>query len=128
MNDKTLSLNAQIKEDVSSATFFDALQSPYCPPLEKISRADTIKTLHNALDTLDAQERSILSARFALNAEDEIPLRSIAKSEGLVLAKVQKIDSKARKKLRHILECQGIACTDDATDFSGHLSWDEPQP
>jgi len=111
INKKSLSLDAAMSED-SGQSLLDLLEdTSYPSPLESVAADVQAARINAWLETLDANERTIISMRFGLDGDGAKTLEVVGRSFGLTRERVRQLEAKALAKLRKIVE-------DTALEFS----------
>lgn len=111
INKKSLSLDASLSED-SGQSLLDVIEdTSYPPQLEAVAADVQAARINSWLETLEENERTIISMRFGLDGDGPKTLEVVGKSFGLTRERVRQLEAKALGKLRKIVE-------DTALEFS----------
>ena len=104
INKKSLSLDAAISED-SGQSLLDVLEdTSYPAPLESVAADVQAARISAWLETLESNERTIISMRFGLDGDEPKTLEVVGRSFGLTRERVRQLEAKALGKLRKIVE------------------------
>ena len=87
---------------LKSDAWFRTLKTGEDPPLERLSRAEEIRRMHEAVATLDERERMILGHRYGFIPPAKT-LKEIGIATGLTRERVRQLEARAIGKLRHSL-------------------------
>ena len=91
-------------DDGECGDFAPYLLDPAAPPEKKVEQHEMAQMLQNAIDQLPPDQRLIL----VLNDVEGFSYREIAEATGLALGTVKSRLSRARLKMRHILQRQEL--------------------
>lgn len=73
--------------------------------LEQVGNRETVEQLRRAVDTcLTEQERMVIRLRYGLDSETPLRQREVADRTGISRSYVSRIEKRALKKLRQVLE------------------------
>ncbi len=112
INKKSLSLDACISED-SGQSLLDLIEdTSYPAQLESVAADVQAEKIGAWLETLEANERTIISMRFGLDGDEPRTLEVVGRSFGLTRERVRQLEAKALGKLRKIVADTALVFSD----------------
>ncbi|GMR05372.1 MAG: sigma-70 family RNA polymerase sigma factor [Thermodesulfobacteriota bacterium] len=112
INKKSLSLDAALSDD-SGQSLLDVLEDVSFPaPLESVAAGIQASRIKAWLETLEPNERTIISMRFGLDGEEPKTLEVVGRHFGLTRERVRQLEGKALGKLRRIVEETALEFSD----------------
>ncbi|HFC91924.1 MAG TPA: RNA polymerase sigma factor RpoS [Leucothrix mucor] len=108
-NERTGSLDITIGKD-SDSPLVNFVSEPSAPePDELIRDKDINDSVENWLHQLDLKQQEVIVRRFGLHGHDNATLEQVGKELGLTRERVRQIQMEALKRLRRIMENEGLS-------------------
>jgi len=105
---RTSSIDVPLADD-NGHTLADALPDENCPSMEDLIQDDNIHdSLEHWMGKLSEKQRLVLEKRFGLNGNERKTLEAVGEDIGVTRERVRQIQVDALKKLRKLLEKQGL--------------------
>lgn len=113
----TTSIDAPIMSD-GHKTLVDVIADENnLDPADLIQQADFQANMQQWLENLTAREREVIVRRFGLDGHDRGTLEQVGRAVGLTRERVRQLQIEALKKMRRLMESQGLT-SEDADLFS----------
>lgn len=110
----TISIDTPIMDD-GEKTLVDVIPDEYNNnPAYLVQRDDLEAHMTQWLHTLNEREREVIERRFGLSGHDVGTLEDVGAAIGLTRERVRQVQIDGLKKLRRIIEAQGITKTDSS--------------
>lgn len=108
LNERVTSMDAPIGP-TSDKTLVDTVADIHvCDPVQLLEDTDLNLSLDHWLDELTEKQREVLARRFGLRGHEANTLEEVGKEIGLTRERVRQIQVEALRRLRDILERQGL--------------------
>ncbi len=108
LNERVTSMDAPIGP-TSDKTLVDTVADIHvCDPVQLLEDTDLNLSLDHWLDELTEKQREVLARRFGLRGHEANTLEEVGKEIGLTRERVRQIQVEALRRLRDILEKQGL--------------------
>jgi RNA polymerase nonessential primary-like sigma factor len=109
LNERVTSMDAPIGPS-SDKTLVDTVPDVHVSdPVELLENSDLNLSLDHWLDELTEKQREVLSRRFGLRGHESSTLEEVGREMGLTRERVRQIQVEALRRLRDILEKQGLS-------------------
>ncbi|MEY4590062.1 MAG: polymerase sigma factor RpoS [Pseudomonadota bacterium] len=109
LNERVTSMDAPIGPS-SDKTLVDTVPDVHISdPVELLESSDLNLSLDHWLDELTEKQREVLSRRFGLRGHESSTLEEVGREIGLTRERVRQIQVEALRRLRDILEKQGLS-------------------
>jgi RNA polymerase nonessential primary-like sigma factor len=109
LNERVTSMDAPIGP-TSDKTLVDTVPDVHVSdPVELLESSDLNLSLDHWLDELTEKQREVLSRRFGLRGHESSTLEEVGREIGLTRERVRQIQVEALRRLRDILEKQGLS-------------------
>jgi RNA polymerase nonessential primary-like sigma factor len=109
LNERVTSMDAPIGPS-SDKTLVDTVPDTHVSdPVELLEDSDLNLSLDHWLDELTEKQREVLSRRFGLRGHESSTLEEVGREIGLTRERVRQIQVEALRRLRDILEKQGLS-------------------
>lgn len=109
LNERVTSMDAPIGPS-SDKTLVDTVPDLHISdPVELLESSDLNLSLDHWLDELTEKQREVLSRRFGLRGHESSTLEEVGREIGLTRERVRQIQVEALRRLRDILEKQGLS-------------------
>lgn len=109
LNERVTSMDAPIGPS-SDKTLVDTVPDVHVSdPVELLENSDLNLSLDHWLDELTEKQREVLSRRFGLRGHESSTLEEVGREIGLTRERVRQIQVEALRRLRDILEKQGLS-------------------
>jgi len=109
LNERVTSMDAPIGPS-SDKTLVDTVPDVHVSdPVELLESSDLNLSLDHWLDELTEKQREVLSRRFGLRGHESSTLEEVGREIGLTRERVRQIQVEALRRLRDILEKQGLS-------------------
>lgn len=106
---KSYSLESAVNED-SDQPLLDRIEDEtFPPPMEAVDSADRAGRIKEWLESLDENEKVVITKRFGLDGSDPMTLESVGHQFGITRERVRQIEAKALSKLRKMAEDEDYA-------------------
>jgi RNA polymerase primary sigma factor len=103
---KSYSLESAVNED-SDQPLLDRIEDEtFPPPMEGVDSSDRAARIRLWLESLDDNERLVITERFGLDGKDPRTLESVGREFGITRERVRQIEAKALSKLRKMAESE----------------------
>lgn len=110
LNERVTSVDIPIGNS-SDRTLVDTIADIHeSNPAEIMQRDDINENLDHWIDDLSEKQREVLSRRFGLRGHEVSTLEEVGRAIGLTRERVRQIQVEALRRLRGILEKQGLTC------------------
>lgn len=110
LNERVTSLDVPIG-NASDRTVVDTISDVHeSNPAEIMQQNDINENLDHWLDDLSEKQREVLSRRFGLRGHEVSTLEEVGKAIGLTRERVRQIQVEALRRMRGILEKEGLSC------------------
>ena len=104
MSGGDVSLSTQVGED-QGLEIEDVIEATAAPSVEDVMiRSSVDERMRELVGTLDAKEQQVIRLRFGLDRDEDMTLQEIGDTLALSRERVRQIESKAKEKLRRMLD------------------------
>lgn len=108
LNERVTSMDTPIGPS-SDKTLVDTVADTHvCDPIALLQDSDLSENLDNWLDELSEKQREVVTRRFGLRGHESSTLEEVGREIGLTRERVRQIQVEALRRLRDILEKQGL--------------------
>lgn len=108
LNERVTSMDTPIGPS-SDKTLVDTVADTHvCDPIALLQDSDLSENLDNWLDELSEKQREVVARRFGLRGHESSTLEEVGREIGLTRERVRQIQVEALRRLRDILEKQGL--------------------
>lgn len=112
LNERIASLDTAVGP-LSDKTLLDTIADEYSnDPSEELQSNDIQNNLNRWIEELPEKQREVLSRRFGIRGYETSTLEDVGKEIGLTRERVRQIQVEALKRLREIMEKQGLTATE----------------
>src|SRR5690554_4101359 len=112
LNERIASLDTAVGP-LSDKTLLDTIADEYSnDPSEELQSNDIQNNLNCWIEELPEKQREVLSRRFGIRGYETSTLEDVGKEIGLTRERVRQIQVEALKRLREIMEKQGLTATE----------------
>lgn len=112
LNERIASLDTAVGP-LSDKTLLDTIADEYSnDPSEELQSNDIQSNLNRWIEELPEKQREVLSRRFGIRGYETSTLEDVGKEIGLTRERVRQIQVEALKRLREIMEKQGLTATE----------------
>jgi RNA polymerase nonessential primary-like sigma factor len=109
LNERTTSTDTTILND-SGKTLLDTIPDEHTPdPTETLQEDEIHESIEECLAQLTDKQREVVERRFGLHGYSVSTLEEVGREIGVTRERVRQIQMDALKKLRKILEHEGIS-------------------
>ncbi|OGT41150.1 MAG: RNA polymerase sigma factor RpoS [Gammaproteobacteria bacterium RIFCSPHIGHO2_12_FULL_40_19] len=110
----TVSIDTPVMQD-SQKTLVDIIADENnSDPADLVQQADLEVHIAHWLESLNEREREVIVRRFGLQGHDRGTLEEVGVAVGLTRERVRQLQIEGLKKLRHIVEAEGLTKEDSA--------------
>jgi RNA polymerase nonessential primary-like sigma factor len=108
LNERVTSMDVPIGPSSDKTVIDTVPDQQVSDPVQLLQDSDLNTSLNNWLDELSEKQREVLSRRFGLRGHETSTLEEVGKEIGLTRERVRQIQVEALRRLRDILEKQGL--------------------
>jgi RNA polymerase nonessential primary-like sigma factor len=109
LNERVASIDTPLSQD-SDTSLLDTIPDAHISdPAELLQDSDIKNSIGDWLDELSEKQREVLARRFGLRGYECSTLEEVGREIGLTRERVRQIQVEALKRLRDILETQGLS-------------------
>lgn len=109
LNERVRSMDAPLGPNSDSSVVETVADEQGCDPSEQLQDDDVHDSVAHWLDQLSEKQREVLMRRFGLLGYDSCTLEEVGQEIGLTRERVRQIQVEALKRLRRILEREGLS-------------------
>lgn len=109
LNERVTSMDTPIGKDSDRAVVDTIADAAVCDPSQLLQDSDIKDSITDWLDELSDKQREVLSRRFGLRGHESSTLEEVGREIGLTRERVRQIQVEALRRLRHIMENQGLS-------------------
>ena len=109
LNERVTSVDTPVGPDSDKAVLDTIADSQESDPSELLQDRDIKDSIANWLDELSDKQREVVSRRFGLRGYESSTLEEVGREIGLTRERVRQIQVEALKRLRGIMENQGLS-------------------
>jgi RNA polymerase nonessential primary-like sigma factor len=109
LNERVTSMDTPIGKDSDRAVVDTVADAAVCDPSQLLQDSDIRDSIAHWLDELSEKQREVLSRRFGLRGHESSTLEEVGREIGLTRERVRQIQVEALRRLRHIMENQGLS-------------------
>lgn len=117
LNERVTSMDVPIGPSSEKTVVDTVADQDVSDPVELLQESDLSQSLDGWLDELSEKQREVVARRFGLRGHETSTLEEVGKEIGLTRERVRQIQVEALRRLRDILEKQGL----DATSLFGAM-------
>lgn len=117
LNERVTSMDVPIGPSSEKTVVDTVADQDVSDPIELLQDSDLSNSLDGWLDELSEKQREVVARRFGLRGHETSTLEEVGKEIGLTRERVRQIQVEALRRLRDILEKQGL----DATSLFGAM-------
>lgn len=117
LNERVTSMDVPVGPSSEKAIVDTVPDQQVSDPVELLQDSDLSTSLNSWLDELSEKQREVVARRFGLRGHETSTLEEVGREIGLTRERVRQIQVEALRRLRDILEKQGL----DATALFGAL-------
>jgi RNA polymerase nonessential primary-like sigma factor len=108
LNERIASVNAPLTKD-GDRILLDAIpDDEKCDPWRQLQDENIHQVLHRWMDCLSEKQRQVVERRFGLNGYEKATLEEVGNEIGVTRERVRQIQMDALKRLRQIMEREGL--------------------
>lgn len=111
LNERTTSLDVSVGVDTDRTVVDTVADENAHGPEQELQHNDLHNSLNRWLDELPEKQREVLSRRFGLRGHEVTTLEKVGKEIGLTRERVRQIQVDGLKRLRVVMESQGLDAT-----------------
>ncbi|MBX2858882.1 MAG: RNA polymerase sigma factor RpoS [Cellvibrionaceae bacterium] len=115
LNERVTSMDTPISPSSEKTVVDTVPDQQVSDPVELLQDSDLSSSLNDWLDELSEKQREVVARRFGLRGHETSTLEEVGREIGLTRERVRQIQVEALRRLRDILEKQGL----DATSLFG---------
>jgi RNA polymerase nonessential primary-like sigma factor len=108
LNERVTSVDVPVGPDSDKAVLDTIPDARVCDPSELLQDSDITESIASWLDELSEKQREVVSRRFGLRGYESSTLEEVGREIGLTRERVRQIQVEALKRLRIIMETQGL--------------------
>ncbi|WOJ95393.1 RNA polymerase sigma factor RpoS [Congregibacter brevis] len=109
LNERVSSMDAPLGPESDSSVVETIADDHGCDPSEQLQNDDVHDSVADWLNELSAKQREVVMRRFGLLGHESSTLEEVGQEIGLTRERVRQIQVEALKRLRRILERQGLS-------------------
>ncbi len=109
LNERVTSVDTPIGPDSDRAVVDTIADTRECDPSQLLQDSDIKDNISHWLDELSEKQREVVSRRFGLRGYESSTLEEVGREIGLTRERVRQIQVEALKRLRSIMETQGLS-------------------
>lgn len=109
LNERVSSVDAPLGPDSDSSVVETIADDHLCDPSEQLQNDDVHNSVADWLNELTDKQREVVMRRFGLLGHESSTLEEVGQEIGLTRERVRQIQVEALKRLRRILERQGLS-------------------
>lgn len=109
LNERVTSVDTPIGPDSDRAVVDTIADARECDPSQLLQDSDIKDNIAHWLDELSDKQREVVSRRFGLRGYESSTLEEVGREIGLTRERVRQIQVEALKRLRSIMETQGLS-------------------
>ena len=109
LNERVTSMDVPIGQSSEKAVVDTVPDQQVSDPVELLQDSDLNTSLDNWLDELSDKQREVVARRFGLRGHETSTLEEVGREIGLTRERVRQIQVEALRRLRDILEKQGLS-------------------
>lgn len=108
LNERVTSVDTPVGPDSDKAVLDTIADARVCDPSQLLQDSDIKDSIAEWLDELSDKQREVVSRRFGLRGYESSTLEEVGREIGLTRERVRQIQVEALKRLRSIMETQGL--------------------
>ena len=108
LNERVTSVDTPVGPDSDRAVVDTIADTSVCDPSQLLQDTDIKDSISDWLDELSDKQREVVSRRFGLRGHESSTLEEVGREIGLTRERVRQIQVEALKRLRSIMETQGL--------------------
>ena len=108
LNERVTSVDTPVGPDSDKAVLDTIADARVCDPSQLLQDSDIKDSIAEWLDELSDKQREVVSRRFGLRGHESSTLEEVGREIGLTRERVRQIQVEALKRLRSIMETQGL--------------------
>jgi RNA polymerase nonessential primary-like sigma factor len=109
LNERVTSVDTPVGPESDKAVVDTIADAAVCDPSQLLQDSDIKDSIANWLDELSEKQREVVSRRFGLRGYESSTLEEVGREIGLTRERVRQIQVEALKRLRSIMETQGLS-------------------
>lgn len=109
LNERVRSIDTPIGHDSEKGILETIADERSTDPSEELQQNNILSSLDRWIDDLPEKQREVLSRRFGLRGHETSTLEDVGREIGLTRERVRQIQVEALKRLREIMEKQGLS-------------------
>ncbi|GAB5450613.1 MAG: hypothetical protein Hals2KO_09410 [Halioglobus sp.] len=109
LNERVTSVDTPVGPDSDRAVVDTIADTAVCDPSQLLQDTDIKDSIADWLDELSEKQREVVSRRFGLRGYESSTLEEVGREIGLTRERVRQIQVEALKRLRSIMETQGLS-------------------
>ena len=109
LNERVTSMDTLVGPDSDRAVVDTIADARVCDPSQLLQDTDIKDNISSWLDELSEKQREVVSRRFGLRGYETSTLEEVGREIGLTRERVRQIQVEALKRLRSIMEMQGLS-------------------
>lgn len=109
LNERVRSIDTPIGHDSEKGILETIADERSADPSEELQQNNILSSLDRWIDDLPEKQREVLSRRFGLRGHETSTLEDVGREIGLTRERVRQIQVEALKRLREIMEKQGLS-------------------
>ena len=109
LNERVTSIDVPVGQDSDKTVVDTVADTAVCDPSQLLQDSDIKDNIAVWLDELSDKQREVVSRRFGLRGYESSTLEEVGREIGLTRERVRQIQVEALKRLRGIMETQGLS-------------------
>ncbi len=109
LNERVTSVDTPVGPDSDRAVVDTIADAAVCDPSQLLQESDIKDSIASWLDELSEKQREVVSRRFGLRGYESSTLEEVGREIGLTRERVRQIQVEALRRLRSIMETQGLS-------------------
>jgi RNA polymerase nonessential primary-like sigma factor len=109
LNERVTSVDVPVGPDSDKAVLDTIPDARVCDPSELLQDSNINESIASWLDELSEKQREVVSRRFGLRGYESSTLEEVGREIGLTRERVRQIQVEALKRLRILMETQGLS-------------------
>jgi len=109
LNERVTSVDTPVGKDSDRAVVDTIADARVCDPSQLLQDSDIKDSIASWLDELSDKQREVVSRRFGLRGYESSTLEEVGREIGLTRERVRQIQVEALRRLRSIMENQGLS-------------------
>jgi RNA polymerase nonessential primary-like sigma factor len=109
LNERVSSVDVPVGPDSDKAVLDTIADARVCDPSQLLQDSDIKDSIGEWLEELSEKQREVVSRRFGLRGHESSTLEEVGREIGLTRERVRQIQVEALKRLRGIMETQGLS-------------------